>query len=232
MRIAIHQPNYIPWCGYFAKMMSCDVFVFLDDAEVSPGQSYVYRSMIVDQSGEPKWLSVPTHRYPDQLIKDVTFADRIWSTKHFKRIFYSYNKSSYYTEVSTLLEPFFIEPGEFLSIFNIKCITAIAKYLNIESRLEVASVYMPEGRGDDRLISLARIFGADTYVSGKGGQNYQDPEKFNNAGIKLETHEYQAIPYEHFRKKFFPGISILDALFNLGRGTIKLLEYPLISPNS
>ena len=53
MRIAIHQPNYIPWCGFFAKMKACDIFVFLDDAEISTRQSYVYRSKIIDKNLNP-----------------------------------------------------------------------------------------------------------------------------------------------------------------------------------
>jgi hypothetical protein len=71
--------------------------------------------------------------------------------------------------------------------------------------------------------------GAVTYISGKGGDNYQDHFKFKMAGINLEVKTYKPIPYDQKTDLFMPGLSIMDALFNLGKSTINLMNYSAAS---
>lgn len=224
MRVAIHQPNYAPWCGYFAKMQHSDVFVFLDDVQMPGGQSYVYRCS-VREGDRARWLSIPNkHRLGDQIL-DVEFADSKWARKHLGSLQALYGRSPHFKDVYRLLEPLYKEPGSFLADFNMRLIGAIAEFLNLACRIERSSLLKPEGRGDDRLISLARITGADTYLSGAGGQNYQDPTKFAAAGIGLDVRAYEPVRYDQGADRFVPGLSILDALFYLGRDALGLLEY-------
>jgi hypothetical protein len=222
VRLAVHQPNYIPWCGYFSKIRACDVFVFLDDAEISTGQSYVYRSQVRGPNGA-EWLSVPTHRSLHQSIRDVTFADAKWARKHLHKLDALYAKAPHFREVFPLLEPIFREPGELLADFNIRLIRAIAAYLGLERRFERSSELKVEGKRDDRHIALAAAVGADRYLSGKGGQGYQDPARFAEAGLRLEVSEYTPVAYSQIHGEFLPGLSIVDALFNCGRGAAELL---------
>ena len=158
-------------------MACCDVFVFLDDAEISPGQSYVYRAQIRN-SNVPFWMSIPTHRYPQQLIRDVQFADPKWVNKHLNSLRMAYGKTSFFKEVFSLLEPIYQVAGEKIASFNFQVIKAIADYLGIGCRFELSSELCPVGTGDDRLISLAQLLNSDIYVSGMCGQNYQEPFKF------------------------------------------------------
>lgn len=225
MRVGIHQPNYAPWCGYFTKMRHCDVFVFLDDAEM-PGHGYVNRTQIRGrESGQ--WLSVPTPACSEgQPIRDVAFADSKWPRKHVNTLRSIYGRCPHFNEVLALLEPIYREPGDRLAAFNQRLIRVIAEYLGLACHFEVSSLLGPQGIGDDRLISLCRKLGADEYLSGKGGQNYQDPAKFAAAGITLTVGVYTAIPYQQVHGDFVPNLSILDALFHLGRETPRLLEYP------
>jgi len=225
MRLAIHQPNYAPWCGYFAKMKQSDILVFLDDAQMPGKQSYVYRTRIRKDRDNPQWLSVPTRFSLGDPIKDVMFADPEWALVHMRKLRAVYARCPYFREVLALLEPVYHDPGEYLSLFNQTMIREIADYLGLKCRFEISSQLRPEGKSDDRLISLARILGADTYVSGKGGQSYQNPDKFRAAGIKLEIRCYVPIPYDQVQGEFLPGLSILDALFHLGRRTIDLLDH-------
>lgn len=227
MRLAIHQPNYLPWCGYFAKMSACDIFVFLDDADISPGQSYVYRVQVKNQQ-RGIWLSIPTHRHQNQPIQDVEFADTKWSNKHLRTFRYVYIKAPYFREVYDLLEPIYANPGTKLSQFNIRLIRAIVCYLGLSCRMELSSCLNVSGNSDDRLLAITRMLGADTYISGKGGQKYQAPAKFQKAGVTLEVHTYKPIVYPQLHGEFIPGLSIVDALFNLGPQTVSLLEYPAL----
>jgi hypothetical protein len=226
MRLGVHQPNYAPWCGYFAKMRACDVFVFLDDAEISTGQSYVYRARVRSEEG-PLWLSVPTHRGLHERISTVRFADAKWSRKHLNKLYALYRLAPCFQEVFALIEPIFETPGERLADFNIRLIQDIAEFVGIRSRWERASSFGIGETRDDRHIALARAVGSDTYVSGRGGKNYQDETRFAAAGIRLEVREYTPVFYAQIHGgPFEPGMSILDALFNLGRKASSLLEYP------
>jgi hypothetical protein len=224
MRIAIHQPNYIPWCGYFAKIVSADVFVFLDDAEMS-SQSYIYRSQIRGPQA-PQWLSMPNQRHLHQQIREVQLTGPEGPASHLGKLQGIYRKAPFYREVTALIEPIYKDPGTFLSEFNQRLVIAIAGYLGIECRLEVSSRLAPEGTADDRLIDLVQKLGGRIYVSGKGGVNYQDPAKFAAAGIALEVRQYHPVPYVQAQGEFMPGLSILDALYNVGRDASKLLVYP------
>lgn len=224
MRVGIHQPNYIPWCGYFSKIAYCDLFIFLDNAEISPGQSYVYRSMLRDAQ-KTFWLSQPSRRHTHQSIMDVEFSDSDWGRSHLARLTQTYRKAPFYKEVMELISPFYSNPGNYLAVFNMRLIRAICEYLDLDCRLELSSQISPEGTSDERLISLVKLAGGDTYVSGKGGQNYQDPQKFAGAGLELEIKTYQPIPYPQIHGDFIGGLSILDCLFNLGEDARKILYY-------
>jgi WbqC-like protein family len=223
MRIAIHQPNYIPWCGYFAKLRAADVFVFLDDAEMS-SQSYIYRCQIRGPK-EPQWLSMPNNRHLHQQIREVKLHGTAGAVSHLGKLQGIYRKAPFYREVMALIEPIYKEPGELLSEFNQRLIVAIAGYLGITTRFEVSSRLAPAGTADDRLIDLVRKLGGSTYVSGKGGQNYQDPAKFAAAGIGLEIRVYRPVAYTQAQGEFMPGLSMIDGLFNLGREAAQLLVY-------
>lgn len=107
-----------------------------------------------------------------------------------------------------------------------RLIRVIADYLGLTCSFRRSSVLGPAGTGDDRLLALVRLAGADTYVSEKGGQKYQDPEKVAREGVLLEVREYRPIAYAQGGGPFLPGLSILDALFHRGREAVQLLDYP------
>jgi hypothetical protein len=224
VRLAVHQPNYAPWCGYFAKMRECDIFVLQDDVEISTGQSYVYRTRVRDANG-PFWLSVPTHRQLHELIGTVSFADTKWQSYHIRRLQATYHKAAFTREVLSVLGPIYEAPGRSLADFNMRLIRAIAAYLGLRPEFVISSNLGISGQADERLIALAKKLGARTYLSGKGGQNYQDPARFAAAGIDLVVREYQPVPYSQVHGPFLGGLSILDALFNLGQGAEGVLRY-------
>jgi WbqC-like protein family len=225
LKLAVHQPNYAPWCGYFAKIRACDVFVFLDDAEISTGQSYVYRTRVRNEAG-PLWLSVPTHRALHERIEEVRFAEPKWAVKHLNKLYALYRLAPCFREVFDLLEPLFRAPGEKLAEFNIGLIRSISEFLGVSCRWERASSFGIHATRDDRHIALAKSLGADVYLSGKGGQKYQDAALFEAAEIRLEVREYSPVAYAQVHGgSFEPGLSIVDALFNLGRKAAELLQY-------
>lgn len=224
MKVAIHQPNYLPWCGFFAKLTECDIFVILDDAPISNSRTYVSRTKIREGGGE-RWLTVPTIVRGTPPIRDIQFADERWREKHLASLRHTYSKAPHLHEILALLEPVYADPGCFLSAFNQKLLTIIAEYLGVQRKIILSSSLNVCATGDDRLIEIVRIVGGTSYVSGKGGQNYQDPKKFAAEGIDLDVKMYSPISYQAPRFPFIAGLSIVDALFILGRKTVRLLSY-------
>jgi hypothetical protein len=223
MKVAIHQPNYLPWCGYFAKISACDAFIFLDDAQMSKG-SYVSRTKVRSNSG-PQWLTVPTKVHVQPAIDDVATAYEAWAKKHLATLRQTYAKAPYASEVMAIMEPEYEAAGHKLGKFNRRIVLAILEYLDIRRPTFLSSAFDVHSIGDDRLIDLVRTLGGTQYISGRGGANYQDPDKFRNAGIELEVCEYRPVPYEAPGFPVLPGLSIVDALFIKGRAARDLLRY-------
>ena len=223
MKVAIHQPNFLPWCGWFAKLDACDVFILLDDAQMSKG-SYVSRTKIRSNDGE-HWLTVPTRLHDAPRIVDVEIANGNWTKKHLATLRQTYAKAPLVHEVMAVLEPIYAGAGANLSSFNQRLIEAVASYLGIDKPMHLSSSFDVRSTSDDRLIELIHKVGGTHYISGRGGANYQDPAKFSAAGIELDVRTYTPVPYEAPRFQFMPGLSIVDALFVRGKGARDLLRY-------
>jgi hypothetical protein len=222
--VAIHQPNYAPWCGYFAKMRHCDVFILLDDVQMPGGQSYVYRTKIASHSG-PRWLSVPTRYHLGDSITQVQFADDRWNHKHLGTLRGEYGRSPFFKEVWSIIAPIYENAFGSLADFNQRLIVDLAAYLGLNCRICRSSELNVPGTSDDRLIALIEAVGGTQYLSGKGGQNYQDPKKFCSRGIDLNVRTYLPTSYIQIHGDPIFGLSILDAIFNLGKDAIGLLTY-------
>lgn len=217
MIVAIHQPNYAPWLGYFAKMARADVFVLLDDAQYSKN-SYINRVQI-DAGGKPRWLTVPvSYRFGDP-INRVRVANENWPRGHCDTLKTLYCDAPAFDAVwPWLAERYAALPAGDLAAGNAALIAALAERLGIKPALKRASeLAAGEAKGDDRLIALVQACGKGaTYLSGRGGDKYQDPVKFAAAGIALVYSDFAHPTYDQGHAGFVSGLSILDALFRLG----------------
>lgn len=223
MRVAIHQPNYLPWLGYFHKIAMTDVFVFLDDVQYSKG-SYTNRVQVLSTAG-PKWLTVPLKVHFGQSIRDIQLSGPDWQRRHLEALSNYYRCSDAYRvvwpDVKEMLE---CAPADSLSNLNSWLIVEIAKRLQLQCRFLFSSELDVKSASDNRLVDIAKWFGGETiYYSGHGAANYQDPGKFSSAGIGFEYSTYRPRSYSQSivsnrskRTDFVGGLSIVDAAFNLG----------------
>jgi hypothetical protein len=220
--IAIHQPNFLPWIGFFYKMLKSDVFVFLDNVQFSKN-SYQNRVKIKSSQGA-MWLTVPVLHKFGQLTKEVKINNREqWREKHLKTLELNYKKASFFKPVFELLrEIYFKEEWELLVDFNIELIFSISKFLEIETEMIRATSLNVSGKSTDLLINIAKELNASIYLSGKGGANYQDEKKFRANGIELKYSDFTHPVYPQLWGEFIEGLSIIDLLFNCGE---KSLEY-------
>ena len=224
MLIAIHQPNYLPWLGYFHKIARADCFVFLEQVQYSRG-SYSNRVRILD-NGCPCWLTQPVRHSFGQPIAEVAFADNAWPDKHLSRLRNAYADSSAFAEIwPELADIYRAMPVASLATANRHLVTALSSRLDLGTEFATDSEFgISTLAGDDRLIALLGACGSEvSYLSGPGGKKYQDEAKFAAAGIPVTYTDYHPPPYKQ-SGDFVAGLSIADALFHFGwAGTAKLI---------
>ncbi len=226
MLVAIHQPNFLPWLGYFHKIAEADVFVFLDDVQFSKG-SYTNRVQILSPTG-PKWLTVPIRLSFGQAIKEIGFARPDWRSAHAETLRGYYRKAPAFAEVWPVIDDLLQgAPDDDLADLNCWLIAHLARRLGLNCEFRRSSELDLSSASDDRLIEIVAAVAKDgTYYSGRGAASYQDPEKFAAAGLGFVYSRYLSPAYPQFNSaQPVPGLSIADALFNLGWvATAKLLQ--------
>ena len=95
MIISIHQPNYIPWIGYFEKIFLSDIFIFFDNVQMPKNKSFVSRSKLVNQNNA-FWLTIPVKKKGLKTIAEAEIVNNFWKKKHLSTIQHAYGKSSFY----------------------------------------------------------------------------------------------------------------------------------------
>lgn len=224
MVVAIHQPHYIPWLGYFYKIAKSDVFVFLDNVQYSKN-SYINRNKIKSPQGVV-WLTVPvkTKNRFGQPINAVEIDNRTnWAKKHLKALILYYKRAKFFEKYEPFLEKIYTQKWEKLIDINITLITYICEQLRINTKFEFASNLQVGGKKMDLVINICKALGADTYLSGLGGKKYQDEEAFKKAGITLIYSQFVHPVYPQLWGNFIPNLSILDLLFNCGDKSLDVL---------
>ncbi|MFA4885221.1 MAG: WbqC family protein [Desulfotomaculaceae bacterium] len=223
--VAIHQPNFLPWQGYFHKLLSSDIFIFLDDAQFPRGKSFTSR-VSIKSSGGPVWLTVPVKGKGDLLpIKDIIMVDTPdWQRKHLKTIENCYAKAPFFKECFPLIKELYQTDDQSLCNFNIKLITNLAQTLTSSTCTARASELDVNYNSPlDYLIKLVKQAGGTKYLTGtgKGSARYLDEEAFRQEGIEVLYQSFVQPSYPQLWGEFIPNLSIIDLLFNCGSVTGK-----------
>ena len=226
MIVAIHQPQYLPWLGYFDKMIKADAFCLLDNVQYKKNE-WQNRNRI-KTAQKQQWLTVPVlYRFP-QKINEVQINNAVnWKRKHLQALITNYNKSPFFREYIAFFEEVYAKDWEFLSELNVYLIDQIRKLLNLEEKHTVlASTLSLSDDPTGRLIDICKILGGDTYLAGQDGAKYMDLEQFNQQGIKVIVQEFRHPEYPQLFGDFVSHLSIVDLLFNCGPESLeKIREY-------
>jgi hypothetical protein len=219
-KVAMHQPNYIPWPGYFHKLSKADVFVYLDAAQYPRGQSFAPRNRVKTPNGVIYLtipVSVPKGREGKASYREVDFADHRWKHKHLKTIEQSYRRAPYFDEVFALYRDA-LEPERPFAELNMGLIEACISYLGIETpRVRLSETVGSFGEKTRLIIDLCRALDVTTYLSGSGGgRRYNDEALLNEHGISLEYDHFEYPEHPQLWGSFEPNLSIFDLLFNCG----------------
>jgi len=222
---AVHQPQYLPWLGYFDKIDRADVFVLLDTVQYKKNE-WQNRNRIKTANG-PQWLTVPVcFRYP-QLIQEVEINNRErWQHKHWQALKTNYARAPYWDFLKPFFEEILDQPWEKIAPLNITVVRRLCELLGIETPIHIASELgtFPEDP-DERLIAITRHFGADTYLAGSGGYNYMNLDAYRSAGIKVIFQEFRHPVYRQlFSDEFISHLSVIDLVFNHGPESLNIIR--------
>jgi len=225
--VAILQSSYIPWKGYFDIIRQVDEFIFLDDVQFTKND-WRNRNQIKTLNGL-KWLTIPIlHGGSLKLsINQTKTASNDWAVNHWKTISNSYGKAPFFRLYKDQFEHLYNNIlSSDLSTINYKFINLIIKILGIQTKLSWSTDYKKEGKKSERLISICKQSGSNTYLSGPAAKSYLDEDLFRQENIKVKWMDYNNYPeYPQLYPPFEHHVSVLDLIFNTGPNANKCLKH-------
>jgi hypothetical protein len=214
-KVAIIQSNYIPWKGYFDIIHDVDLFVFLDDVQMTK-RDWRTRNKIKTPRGT-EWLTVPVKGGRQQLIADTEIAPGNWQAEHLKSLRANYGRSPFFRDYGALLGWIYGEAHTNLSEFNRQTTRLICEILGIKTALLCTVGWDIPGTKSERIINICQRLGATVYVSGPSARDYIVEDEFREANVELRFKEYVGYPeYPQLFPPFDHAVTILDLLFNCG----------------
>jgi len=224
VRLAAHQPQYLPWLGYFDKIDRVDQFVLLDTVQYKKNE-WQNRNRIRTAQGW-QWLTVPVHHRHPMRISEVRVDDTTpWRRKHKEALRQAYGRAPHAGPVLAALGDLIDRPTDSLAELNTASVRCLAALFGLRTPIVLASSLegIPEGP-DARLIELCRRFRCSTYVAGAGGQAYMDPEAWQKAGIEVEFQDFRHPVYSQGHPGFEPRLSAIDLLMRFGGDAAGILR--------
>ena len=228
MIVSVHQAQYLPWLGYFAKIAQSDCFIFLDCVQYKH-REYQNRNRIQTASGA-LWLTVPviTKGNHEQLISQVRIDNSSrWQAKHWQSIYAAYKKAPYFSEYADFFNDLYNNRDwTQLTELNVAIITYLLDVLHIKTALLFESALGSEKTSTERIIDLCKKVNAQAYLSGSGGKQYLIEQRFQDEQLGLYYQHYQHPVYNQHnkaKKDFCPYMSVIDLLFNCGADSQQIL---------
>lgn len=229
MIVSVHQPQYVPWLGYFNKIIKSDYFVFLDKVQYK-NREFQNRNKIRTQNGW-MWLTVPviSKGLGRQAICDVAIDNSFeWRKRHWRSLLICYQKSPFFKEHSDFFEKVYLSKWNKLAELNVYIIKYIMEVLGINTPFCFESDMNISTQKTDRIVDICLKLNADSYLSGIGGKSYLEEKKFEGAEIKLLYQDFRHPVYrQQFvsnEEDFLPCMSLIDLLFNEGPKSRGFLE--------
>ena len=217
MIVSIHQPAYLPWLGYFDKIIQSDIFVYLDTVQFQKN-SFQNRNKIRTASSW-MWLTVPV------ITKNVLFTTPLnkitidnknnWVKKHLKSIDMNYRKAKFFDQFYSLFERYYTNQWNYLSDLCFEMLIDIVNILKISTKIVKSSELAPMASSKNELIlDICTQLNATTYLSGELGSNYIQEDSFHKKNVKVIFQHYNHPVYRQVYSGFEPYMGIVDLLMN------------------
>jgi len=215
VRVAIHQPQYLPWLGYLDKLDRADVFVLLDTVQFKKNE-WQNRNRIRTAQGW-QYLTVPVlHEFPQRLDSVRINNQADWRRKHAQALETHYGKAPYYGRYAPVFQELLARDWERLALLSEAVLAALAEAFGIMTPIVKAGRFEAREEQTGRIVDLCKAVGADCYLAGAGGRSYMKLEDFQAAGIAVEFQDFVSPEYPQVYRPFIAGLSAVDLLFNCG----------------
>lgn len=229
MRIAVMQPYFFPYIGYFQLIHAVDAFVVYDDVNYIKG-GWINRNRIL-RDGNTELLSLHTSgASQNKLINQVNVGNN--HRKLLKTIEQRYGKAPRFKSVFPVIDRILNFDEKNLASFLFLQLREICRYLRLEPRWEISSELSKDTslKGQDKIIDICEVLGSSHYINAIGGKALYEHQAFRDRGIRLSFLESKSTSYRQFSDEFTPSLSIIDVLmFNDLEACRKLLgEYSLV----
>ncbi|MDA8649898.1 WbqC family protein [Alphaproteobacteria bacterium] len=217
--LAVSQPNYIPWKGYFELISKVDNFVIFDTVQFTK-RDWRTRNKLIGTDGQQIWLSIPVKSKDRSrsLIKDIYVVDNKWRRKHFATIQSCYGKAEYFSQYEQIFKDLYLgSEEENLSAINLMFINKICEILKIDTKIHSSQDYESGISATEKLLRESSKYKATLYVTGPSAASYLDLPRFKCHGIDVSFIKYR-LDYVYPQKScvFSHHVSVLDLIFNVG----------------
>ena len=228
MKLAIMQPYFIPYIGYFQLINWVDQFIIYDDIQYTK-KGWVNRNRVLVNSNDA-YITLPLKKDSDYAdIKDRYLAES-WDSdrkKIINRIIENYRGAPYFEETYPLIEKILLFENNNLFKFLLQSLTLILNHLNIHTPIIISSTLGIDKtlKSQDKVIAICKNMEASDYVNPIGGISLYDKDHFSDQNISLHFLKTEIIQYQQFGNTFVPSLSIIDMLmFNSIENVISMIN--------
>jgi hypothetical protein len=226
VRISFNQPYFIPWGGFFARLMSSDLMVLLDNTVLARGFTYVNRNRIKGPEGEV-WITVPLKRkgLGPQKIKDLKIYEKErWAKKFLLTLKHYYGKSAVFEPVFRQIRGAVEAPDDRFLDLAISLLNILKTGFRIEKEMILQSATGIAGKGTPLLVSIAKRLGAREVLLPYGAEKAVDCADFRSENIGVQIMRYLPPQYPQFWGDFLMNLSALDLLLCLGESGRSVIQ--------
>lgn len=226
MIVACHQPNFLPWIGFFYKALLADLVVLLDDVQFARGFTWVNRNRLKCDQGE-LWLTVPVKKKGRglQKISDVEVLDAgNWPRRFFQSISQNYAHAPYFAEHRAFLKDLMQMRWEKLVDLNVAAIYYLAGSLGIGNKVVLQSSLRIQSQGSELLVKITKETGSDVYLTPLVSKKYVDENLFARHGITIQFFKFIPPVYPQLWGEFIYNLSALDLLLNCGGKSLEVIK--------
>ncbi|AVM75591.1 WbqC family protein [Magnetospirillum gryphiswaldense] len=223
--VVCHQPDFVPYLGFFDRLLDADVFVILDDVQFLR-RGWHHRDRIKTRDGAD-WLTLSVEKAPrETAIKDIRLADAAngWIDGNLNLLRANYAAAPHFATIMPQVEALYRRPAATLLELNMAFLDWAYGLFDLRPSVVLSSSLAVESTANQRLIDLVQAVGGDSYLSGTGALDYLDPGVWCESGIKLTVQRFEHPCYSQLHGGFEPYLSCLDLFFNCAPDAAAILR--------
>lgn len=218
--VVIHQPDFMPYLGFFQRLIQADIYIVMDNVQYVRGSSRALtnRDKIRTVRGET-WINVGIQKcvFGCRIDEVLISQETQWRERSLNLLKENYRKADYFNEIYPYLEALYSLDCKKMIEFNMASIKMLIELFDIgDLEIKYASELAVEGKSNEQVINLVKAVGCHRYLSGTGARSYYIPELYKEAGIEVVWQKFEHPVYKQQFEGFIPYLSSIDLLLNCG----------------